>query len=60
MNVLFLTIGRMESIEEPLPKDSPFWKMNNVIITPHNSFVGEHNAERLWEVIKTNLENKLL
>lgn len=46
--------------EEPLPEDSPFWNMENVLITPHNSFVGEHNAERLWKVIKTNLKNKLI
>lgn len=44
--------------EEPLPEDSPFWKMKNVLITPHNSFVGEHNAERLWKVIKNNLEGR--
>lgn len=43
--------------EEPLPEDSPLWDMDNVIITPHNSFVGEHNGDRLWEVIKSNLMN---
>ena len=42
--------------EEPLSKDSLLWKLKNVLITPHNSFVGERNAERLWNVIKTNLE----
>ena len=42
--------------EEPLAEDSPLWDMENVIITPHNSFVGEGNGERLWECIEKNLE----
>lgn len=33
--------------EEPLPPDSPLWDMDNVIITPHNSFVGDGNVERI-------------
>ena len=41
---------------EPLPSDSPLWNMENVIITPHNSFVGEGNNERLRKIIKSNLE----
>ena len=32
---------------EPLEKESPLWNMDNVIITPHNSFVGEHNNKRM-------------
>ena len=42
--------------EEPLGEDSPLWDMENVIITPHNSFVGEGNNERLRKIIKSNLE----
>lgn len=42
---------------EPLAEDSPLWNMENVIITPHNSFVGEGNNERLFKVIIKNLEN---
>ncbi len=42
--------------EEPLPADSPLWDMKNVIITPHNSFVGEGNHDRLWRVILDNLK----
>lgn len=42
--------------EEPLNENSPLWDMENVILTPHNSFVGENNGKRLWQVIKTNLE----
>ena len=43
--------------EEPLDESSPLWNMENVIITPHNSFVGDGNAIRLFEIIKNNLEN---
>ncbi len=41
--------------EEPLPIKSPLWTLNNVILTPHNSFVGEGNDNRLSEVIFDNL-----
>ena len=37
--------------EEPLPETSPLWDMENVILTPHNSFVGEGNGKRMWETI---------
>lgn len=40
---------------EPLQPDSPLWDIENVIITPHNSFVGEFNGERLYSLIKKNL-----
>ena len=42
--------------EEPLPKESELWQMENVIITPHNSFVGEGNNGRLSDVIFSNLK----
>jgi len=42
---------------EPLEQDNPLWKKENVIITPHNSFVGEHNNERLANLIIKNLES---
>lgn len=41
--------------EEPLPESSPLWDIENVILTPHNSFVGDGNRERLWVKIKENL-----
>ena len=41
--------------DEPLGADSPLWDMENAIVTPHNSFVGEGNAARMWDVIKKNL-----
>lgn len=41
--------------EEPLNADSSLWDMENAIITPHNSFVGEGNRRRLQEVIVAGL-----
>ena len=41
--------------EEPLNTESNIWDMPNVIITPHNSFVGDLNQERLWTLIQKNL-----
>lgn len=42
--------------EEPLNENSPLWEKQNIILTPHNSFVGEGNGERLREVIASNLK----
>ena len=42
--------------DEPLPADSPLWDAPKVLVTPHNSFVGDGNAARLAEVIFVNLE----
>ena len=41
--------------EEPLSENNELWNLDNVIITPHNSFVSQHNDERMWETIKKNL-----
>ena len=41
--------------QEPLPEDSPLWDMENVLISPHNSFVGEGSHDRLFAVIRRNL-----
>lgn len=41
---------------EPLEKNSLLWDMKNVILTPHNSFVGENNNKRMFKVIVENLE----
>ena len=45
---------------EPLFDDSPLWDFENVIITPHNSFVGENNDERLDRVIMENMKGASL
>lgn len=42
--------------EEPLPETSPLWDIEEVVLTPHNSFVGDSNRTRLWETIKENLK----
>lgn len=42
--------------EEPLNEDSLLWKSEKVIVTPHNSFVGEGNSDRLWKIILGNLK----
>ena len=42
--------------EEPLDKESTLWDKSNVILTPHNSFVGEGNGERLKAIIFKNIE----
>jgi len=56
-----LQIGRISAVldvfdTEPLSADSPLWNMENVIVTPHNSFVGEGNGKRMSQVIMSNLE----
>ncbi|MDO4153627.1 MAG: NAD(P)-dependent oxidoreductase [Clostridia bacterium] len=45
--------------DEPLPKDSPLWELENVMITPHNSFVSPKNNERLFSVMLQNIETFL-
>ena len=42
--------------EEPLGEHSELWDRENVIITPHNSFIGEGNGKRLSDVIMRQLE----
>ncbi len=42
---------------EPLSKDSKLWDLENVIITPHNSFVSENNIKRLFNLTYENLKN---
>jgi phosphoglycerate dehydrogenase-like enzyme len=41
---------------EPLPPDSPFWKMENVIITPHSSGSTPYYNERALNIFIDNLE----
>lgn len=41
---------------EPLPKDSALWQLENVAISPHNSFVSDGNNERMFKVIYENLK----
>lgn len=41
--------------EEPLSEKSLLWDKENVILTPHNSFVGDGNMDRLSKLIFDNL-----
>lgn len=43
--------------EEPLHGDHPLWSLQNVLITPHNSFVGDVNSQRLWDIVYNNLKD---
>ncbi|WP_203635553.1 phosphoglycerate dehydrogenase [Thermobrachium celere] len=42
--------------EEPLSEDSPLWDMENVIITPHNSWISEMRNERRFNLIYENMK----
>lgn len=39
-----------------LPKESPFWTLDNVIITPHMAGAGDREWERNAAIIMTNIE----
>ncbi len=44
--------------EEPLSSGNELWEMENVILTPHNSFAGDGNSDRMRKVILKNLEKE--
>ena len=52
---LFAALDVFEN--EPLEEDSPLWTMDNVAISPHNSFVSDRNNERMFDVMYQNLKN---
>ncbi|MBN2876342.1 MAG: D-2-hydroxyacid dehydrogenase [Bacilli bacterium] len=41
---------------EPLPKDHPLWKLDNVYLTPHNASSSPYMRDRLFEMICMNLD----
>lgn len=43
--------------KEPLSKESKLWDFENVIITPHNSWISDKDNERTFNVIYNNLKN---
>jgi phosphoglycerate dehydrogenase-like enzyme len=45
--------------EEPLNQDSLLWDFDNVIVTPHNSFVSDKVNERLFGLIIKNLNEQI-
>jgi phosphoglycerate dehydrogenase-like enzyme len=42
--------------QEPLPVDSPFWSLDNLLITPHTAAVTEKLWERHYHLIAENLK----
>ena len=40
---------------EPLPPDSPFWSLPNVIVTPHNGATSTGTRRRSQEIVADNL-----
>lgn len=51
---LFAALDVFET--EPLTKDSQLWQLENVAVSPHNSFVSDSNNERMFNVIYNNLK----
>lgn len=53
--------GRFRSVhldvfdQEPLPKEHPFWAVDRVHITPHNSWISEQRNNRRFDLILENL-----
>jgi phosphoglycerate dehydrogenase-like enzyme len=41
---------------EPLPKDNTLWELDNVIISPHNSWASEMNGRRRYEIAYKNMK----
>ncbi|ENK1244870.1 phosphoglycerate dehydrogenase [Clostridium sporogenes] len=58
-----LKLGRIKGAaldvfeDEPLVEDNPIWDLENIIITPHNSWISEKRNIRRFNVIYENLKN---
>jgi phosphoglycerate dehydrogenase-like enzyme len=46
--------------EEPLPAESPFWSLDNLLITPHTAAVTERLWDRHYKLIAENLRRFLV
>jgi phosphoglycerate dehydrogenase-like enzyme len=44
---------------EPLPADSPYWRLENVLMTPHTAAVTEKLWERHYQQISENMRRYL-
>ena len=45
--------------EEPLPEDSEFWRLENVVLTPHISGGTPHYADRVVKIFCENFARYL-
>jgi phosphoglycerate dehydrogenase-like enzyme len=45
--------------QEPLPKDHPFWRMKNVIVTPHVGGASDIYVEQVLSIFEENLRRFL-
>jgi phosphoglycerate dehydrogenase-like enzyme len=45
--------------QEPLPADSPFWSLDNILITPHTAAVTDRLWERHYRLIVDNMKRFL-
>ena len=43
-------------VEEPLPSDSPFWSLDNLLITPHTAAVTDRLWDRHYRLIVDNMK----
>lgn len=43
--------------QEPLPADSRLWDIDRLLISAHNSFAGEGNAERIFGCIYSDIKD---
>jgi len=46
-------------VQEPLPKESPLWDLENVIITPHDAGETENYNDRVMKIFIPNLKDYL-
>lgn len=57
----FFGVGLDVTEPEPLPQDSPLWRMPNVILTPHVAGVSfghlPETEEKIWSICRENLQN---
>lgn len=46
-------------LKEPLADDSPYWDLENVLLTPHTAALSEHFWERQYKLLAENLHRYL-
>ena len=59
-NGKFLGVILVVFEKEPLQENNPIWNFENVIVTPHNSFVSEGNNKRMYELILKNIRQYII